>query len=190
LTPAQTTALLNRARGTKDGLLAAPKLMTFNGQRAYAKVVTQCAYVRDMKVLRDAQGKFKSYEPDVQVAESGTTVDVQATMSADRKFVTLSVRPKLSTLLKINTMPFRPLPADHPAGLERPTIQVPEILASEVRMTVSVPDGQTLVLGGFENSRGIPTDGAAEHPPKPGQRLYILVTPKIIMPTTTRPAAP
>jgi hypothetical protein len=180
LSPEQMTTLLAEiARQHDAATLTAPRMTTFNGQRAFVKVATQRAYVADLKVTRDKTGAFKSYDPVIDTAESGMTVDVQATASADRKYVTVTVRPKLSKLVAMHDVPFANVPVDHPAGLKHPTIQTPELLQSETRITISIPDGQTLVLGGGEDVGLLDTsDGSAK--PKAGHRMYVFVTPKLI----------
>ena len=184
LTAGQTAALLSIIEKQKDAAIrSAPRLTTFNGQRAYVLVQTQRAYVADLKIIRDEHGKTMSYEPVVDVASSGLTVDIQTTASADRKYITMSIRPKMAKLLKMHTLPFSRIPADHPAGLEKPTVQQPEMLATEVRMTASVPDGQTLIVDSGEDAGQLTPDETA-FKPKPGNRMFILVTPHLILGAT------
>lgn len=181
LSPEQMTALLAEIARQHDATtLTAPRITTFNGQRAFAKVASQRAYVGDLKVKRDEAGAFKSYDPVIESAESGMTVDLQATASADRKYLTVTVRPKLSKLVAMHDVPFANVPVDHPAGMKVPTIQRPELLQSETRMTISIPDGQTLVLGGGEDV-GLLDTGEGSARPKAGHRMYIFVTPKLII---------
>jgi beta-lactamase regulating signal transducer with metallopeptidase domain len=176
LTPDQTTAILNFA-ATQEGVIrAAPALNTRNGQRAFIKVATSRAFVGDIKVIRDAQGNFKSYEPIIETADSGLTIDLQATVSADRKFITMSIRPLLTKLLKLHTIPFAKLPADHPAGVAKPTIQQPEMLTTKAETTASIPDGQTLVMSCGTDCGLLAAD---DYVPKPGELLFMLVTPHI-----------
>jgi len=179
LTADQTAKLLDLVTREKDAVLAAPMVTTHNGQQAFVRTGTSRAYVADLKVTRDREGKVKAYEPVVEAAESGLVLDVQGTVSADRKYVTLHVRPRLSKLLKMQTVPFARTPADHPADMARPTVQVPEMLQSEINTTLSVPDGQTLVLGGTADA-GLLAPDTPGYEPKPGRRLYVLVTPHII----------
>lgn len=180
LSPEQMTALLAEIGRQPDAAtLMAPRLTTFNGQRAFVKVATQRAYVGDLTVKRDEEAAFKGYDPVVESAEAGMTVDLQATASADRKYLTVTVRPKLSKLVAMHDVPFANVPVDHPAGMKIPTIQRPELLQSETKMTISIPDGQTLVLGGGEDVGLLDaSEGSAK--PKAGHRMYIFVTPKLI----------
>jgi hypothetical protein len=176
--------LLKVAASDRGAVRAAPVMTTFDGQRAYVKVTTQRAFVADRKVVRNSQGLITAYEPVVESAESGMTVDLRATVSSsDPKTVTLTIRPLLQKLLKLHTAPFAKLPADHPANLEKPTVQVPEMLTTEAEVTASVPDQQTLVLSAGEDQGVLAPD---KYQPVPGRRLYVLVTPTVSAPPTAK----
>lgn len=181
LTASQTGLLLSAIQVQKSkgaNIYSAPRVTTFNGQRAFVLIQTQHAYVSDLKIIRDENGKTKSYEPVIEVATSGLTLDLQATASADRKYVTLSIRPKLAKLVRLHTVPFLKIPVDHPAGLARPTVQVPEMLTTEVNTTAKIPDGETVVLDvGADAGQLSPSE--ADYKPQPGNRIYILVTSKM-----------
>jgi general secretion pathway protein D len=48
-----------------------------------------------------------AFTPQIGVVQSGAALDVQATVSADRKYVTLTMRPQLSTLLALRQFTFQ-----------------------------------------------------------------------------------
>jgi type II secretory pathway component GspD/PulD (secretin) len=124
-------------------------------------------------------------------------------VSADRKYVTLTLRPQLATLLQLAEFTFQTgavtddtgglFPtADVPSGI----VQQPEIQITEVRTTVSVPDGGTLLLGGqtiageIELEQGVPVLSKIpflkrlftnRSTAKDEQVLLILVKPTIII---------
>ena len=98
-------------------------------------------------------------------------LDVAATVSADRKYVTLTLRPQLSTLVALRDFTFQsnagaqigPTTGGGTGDITGDTtndlivgtsflpslgVQQPEVQITEVRTTVSVPDGGTLLLGG------------------------------------------
>src|SRR6185312_9409329 len=90
------------------------------------------------------------FDPTISTVQSGVLLDVQATVSADRKYVTLTLRPQLSNLLSL--VPFAiggsgVIPTGNSAATQPFTstgvIQQPEIQITEVRTTVSVPGGGT-----------------------------------------------
>ncbi|MEZ0265610.1 MAG: M56 family metallopeptidase [Phycisphaerae bacterium] len=183
LTEVQLNTILRAAQSLPETTtLSAPRVTTFNGQRAYVKVAHQRAYVADYTVTRGADGK-PAYEAVAEVAESGLTLDVQATASADRKYVTLNLRPHIAKLLGFKTVPFPNLPADHPAGVEKPLIQQPDLAVTEVRTTISVPNNQTVVLGGMPDTTGLTKFDDPAVKPKPGHRLFIFVKPTLILQT-------
>ena len=138
-------------------------------------------------------------------------LDVTATVSADRKYVTLTLRPQLATLLDLASFNFQTgssgariwaasIPGTGIGGAEAPapggTIQEPEIQITEVKTTVSVPDGGTLLLGGqtlsgeTEKEAGVPVLSKIpflkrlftnRSMAKDEQILLILVKPTIII---------
>ena len=70
--------------------LNAPELTAFNGQRANAVFIRQFAYISDYDV-----GGSGNYDPVIDVLNYGDIIDVTPLVSADRKYVTLEVRPQL-----------------------------------------------------------------------------------------------
>jgi general secretion pathway protein D len=147
--------LLNATQASQTTtLLTAPRVTLFNGQRAYVLVATQRAYVSSLDAV--VGNNTALFEPEIDVVSSGVVLDVQATVSADRKYVTLTLRPQLAQLLNLFTFEFQQgttaaatpingfVTSAAPSGL----VQQPEIQITEVRTTVSVPDGGTLLLGG------------------------------------------
>jgi hypothetical protein len=47
------------------------------------------------------------FEPEISVVNSGAVLDAQATVSADRKYVTMTMRPSVSQLLALRTFQFQ-----------------------------------------------------------------------------------
>jgi type II secretory pathway component GspD/PulD (secretin) len=138
-------------------IVTAPRVTLFNGQRAYVLVVRQQSYVSNLTPVVGAG--VVSFAPTIDVVESGVKLDVQATVSSDRKYVTLTLRPQLSELIGLFNFTFQVggstnfgggIGGGIVTGSGSPTgiIQQPEIQLTEVRTTVSVPDGGTLLLGG------------------------------------------
>jgi hypothetical protein len=54
-----------------------------------------------------AFGGAALFEPTIDIVESGILLDAQATVSADRKYVTLTMRPQQSQLLALRTFNFQ-----------------------------------------------------------------------------------
>jgi type II secretory pathway component GspD/PulD (secretin)/TolA-binding protein len=181
--------------------LTAPRVTLFNGQRAYVAVTTQFAYVSDLTpvVGTGAIG----FAPTITNQSVGVVLDVTATISADRKYVTLTLRPTLSTLEALLSFPVALAVAGATgvgsagsAATTESNIQEPEIEVTKIRTTVSVPDGGTLLIGGqtlsaeVDRESGVPilskipflsrlfTNRAMA---KDDQVLLILVKPTIII---------
>jgi general secretion pathway protein D len=188
-------------------LVTAPRITLFNGQRAFVLISTQRAYVSNLTPI--VSTGVSSFAPTVSIVQSGVLLDVQATVSADRKYVTLTLRPQLATLLDLAPFTFQS-GASNPAGggigangfgfiggvAPSGTIQEPELQITEVKTTVSVPDGGTLLLGGQtvagETEREIGVPVLSKIPflkrlftnrsmAKDEQILLILVRPTIIL---------
>jgi general secretion pathway protein D len=173
----QVSFLLSATQASQSSTtLTAPRVTLFNGQRAYVLVATQRAYVSDLEPV--VGNNVAAFDPTIDVVSSGVLLDVQATVSADRKYVTLTLRPQLAQLLNLFTFNFQgaasgvvgvPIGGIGGGVLDTTTgfgqtgfIQEPELQITEVRTTVSVPDGGTLLLGGqtlageIEKEAGVP----------------------------------
>lgn len=144
---------------SRSVVLDAPRLTFFNGQRAYVTIARQIAYVSDLDPVV-ATGSV-AFDPEVSVISSGVVLDVEGTISADRRYVTMTVRPSLATV----RTPLRTVETSASAGgggnlilnqnqqnqgssTAPGQIEVPELELTSVRTTVSVPDKGTLLLGG------------------------------------------
>jgi type II secretory pathway component GspD/PulD (secretin) len=135
--------------------LTAPRLTLFSGQRAVLIVQTQQAYVSGLTpVVAPGAALF---DPQVQTTTAtGVVLSVQATVSPDRKYVFLDLRPQLARLRAL--VPFSISAVVQPVnnvvgGTTTPeivtgTLQLPTIDITEVETSCSVPDGATLLLGG------------------------------------------
>lgn len=134
--------------------LTAPKLTFFNGQRSYVQVTTSRFFVSDLTPVVGTSSA--GFDPELSTLREGVVLDVEGTVSADRRYVTLTVATSLSNIVDIQTTPVPivvggdVLVSDEPnpvlsqnAFIERPIIQV-----SSVNSTVTVPDRGTIMLGG------------------------------------------
>lgn len=128
--------------------ITASKLTVYNTQRATVEVLNKVAYVADYDVEIAQASNIAN--PIIKNAIEGVVLDVKPVVSADRRFITLELRPTVATLV-------RPIPtivtnlASGPVGTNSAvTIQVPRLTKSSVRTTVTMPDGGTLLLGGLK----------------------------------------
>jgi type II secretory pathway component GspD/PulD (secretin) len=166
----QVSFLLTATQAEQNNtILTAPRVTLFNGQRGYVVVSTQQAYVSNLTPIV-ANGAV-SFQPTIGYANSGIVLDVTGTVSADRKYVTMTLRPTLNSLQALVPFTFQGA-ASVPAAaggfgstvtaIGAATIEEPIIATTQVRTTVSVPDGGTLLLGGqtiageIEREAGVP----------------------------------
>jgi beta-lactamase regulating signal transducer with metallopeptidase domain len=160
--------------------VTAPRITLFNGQGAYVMVATSRAYPADYIVIKENDGRTR-YEPQVAVVQAGVMFWARATAGADRTFATLSLRPRLTQLVGMDTVPWDRSPPD-----QKLTVQRPNLLSSELATTVSVPDGKTLLMGGLRGYFGPEAkahDGAvveAKADTRP-QNVLLLVKPTLIV---------
>ena len=168
--------------------LTAPRVTIFNGQRAYVAIQEQQAYVAELEAVPG--DNVVGYTPVIATVSTGSVLDVEGTISADRRYVNLTLQPQVSTI--IGFIEYQGNPNIPGSGL----IQLPNISLQEVRCTVSVPDGGTLLLGGQrlagerEREMGVPIlsripvlNRAFENRQivRDQQTLLMLVKPKIII---------
>ncbi len=132
--------------------LTAPRVTFFNGQRAYVVVARQIAFVSDLEPIPDAIG----FDVTVSVTQSGVVLDVEGTISADRRYVTLTLRPSLADVAEIaefGVSSVGVVDGGDDGGTDdlvpfTANIQLPILDITTVRATVSVPDRGTLLVGG------------------------------------------
>jgi type II secretory pathway component GspD/PulD (secretin) len=89
--------------------------------------------------------------PSDQRHPVGVTLDVKATVSADRRYVQMDLRPQQASLdTSINPTGFQTyvITAAVPGGVSAFTIELPRVIVQDFKTTVSVPDSGTLLLGG------------------------------------------
>lgn len=122
-------------------LVTAPRILVFNTGRANLTVLNQVAYVSDFNI-EIAQGASIA-DPIIDVVQDGAILDVRPVVSADRRFITLELRPTIAQL----TRPIRQ--AVTTLGSQNSvTIELPEVDIQRVRTSVPMPDGATVLLGG------------------------------------------
>jgi general secretion pathway protein D len=160
----QVDMLINATQANERAVsLTAPRVTFFNGQRAYAMVATQTAFVSDLEPIPDSLG----FDPTISVVTTGVVLDVEGTISSDRRYVTMTLRPSLANLVSLTDFEISSggvqTGGNNQANFTLSgTIQIPEIQITQVRNTVSIPDRGTLLVGGqrlvgeIETEIGVP----------------------------------
>jgi len=128
----------------RSSIVQAPRLMMFNGQRAWVAVVRNRQYVSSVtpSVAEGAVG----VQPVIANISSGNSLDVEGTISADRKYVTITVRTGLAQEPFFEKFEVQRASGDSPGIF----ILLTDQETRGVRTTVSVPDGGTVLLGGLK----------------------------------------
>ena len=138
------STVLKEQNGT---LLSAPRLTCFNTQRANIQVLKNRNYVR--RISSDE-------EPEIGNVPDGIIFDVQPFVSSDRRHITLVLQPQRRELLSLTEYSFttgvdEDVPPDWigPLPIVGRVIQLPTTRLESLGTTVTVPNGGTLLIGGF-----------------------------------------
>ncbi|HEX7008480.1 MAG TPA: hypothetical protein VF184_00770, partial [Phycisphaeraceae bacterium] len=135
--------------------VTAPRVTFYNGQRAYVLIAREIAFISDLEPVPDAL----AFDVELGYVVSGVKLDVEGITSADRRYVTLTLRPSLATVVQpIRQIEFAAFFDDNnddddddggnDGDIVVGLIEAPELEITEVKATVSVPDKGTLLLGG------------------------------------------
>lgn len=176
--------LVNASQGDRrSNVLQAPKVTLFNGQTAFVSDTSQTPFV--ISVVPVVGDFAAAQQPVIVVLSEGTFMTVQAVVSADRRFVRLTIVPFFSQIGNVQEFTFQGSSSSNStvtganasdaagdgsnsgssstasanSGI---TVQLPTFSFVTVTTTVSVPDGGTVLLGGVKrlsegrNEFGVP----------------------------------
>jgi len=130
---------------SRSTTLFSPRITLYNGQRSYISISNVITYLADAEpVVSEAA---VAWDPVIGSIPVGATLDVKATVSADRRYVQLDLRPQVADTSVANWRQV-PVEASGPGGIATFLIDLPQVQVSDLKTTVSVPDGGTLLLGG------------------------------------------
>ncbi|MGP1272150.1 MAG: hypothetical protein ACTS22_02335 [Phycisphaerales bacterium] len=142
--------------------LTAPRLTFTNGQIANIVVATQQAFVSQLApvVATSAVG----FTPTVSVVSEGVTLEIEGTVSSDRRYVTMNVQTGVSRIDGFAQQPVTAVAGGQLVSSEdvQSFIQLPTVTVTRIQTTVTVPDQGTVLLGGqrlvteFEVETGVP----------------------------------
>src|SRR4029079_717931 len=155
---------------SRANILQAPKVTMFNGQFAFVSDTTQRPFVT---TVIPVVGDFAAaQQPVIVVLNEGTSLSVQAVVSADRRVVRLTLVPFFSQVGDVQEFTFTgSTTTDSGSTTQDPsnpdqnvtnnvtktvsvtTVQLPTFAITTVTTTVSVPYGGTILLGGIKRLR-------------------------------------
>ena len=144
---------LQAAQGdTRTNVLQAPKVTTFNGAPAFITNTQQINYVAELFPIVGFGSV--AFFPQVASFPNGVTLQVTPVVSADRRYVRMTLSPVFTVLNGFTTIQ---VPAAVGGGglgggaaPINGTIQLPDFSLTTVVTTVTVPDGGTVLLGGVK----------------------------------------
>ncbi len=142
--------------------LTAPRLTFTNGQIANIIVATQTAFVSQLTpvVATSAVG----FTPTISVVSEGVTMEVEGTVSSDRRYVTMNLQTGVSRINGFAEQAVTAVAGGQLVSSEdvQSFIQLPTTTVTRIQTTVTVPDQGTVLLGGqrlvteFEIETGVP----------------------------------
>jgi type II secretory pathway component GspD/PulD (secretin) len=156
---------LTAAQGDqRSNILQAPKVTTFNGASATIFNTQTTYYVAEL--LPIVGPGSVAFFPQVAPFPNGITLNVTPVVSADRRYVRMTLSPFFTALQSFTQIQ---VPAavggsglGGGAAAINGTIQLPNFTITSVQTTVTVPDGGTVLLGGVKrlqeerNEFGVP----------------------------------
>lgn len=136
----------------RSSIVQAPRLVLFNGQASTIAVGRSRSYVASLRPSL-AEGAV-GFEPEIEEAEAGVSIWVEAIISADRKYVTLSLRVQQRDEPTFERFEVQRASGNSPGAF----ILLPETSFAVVQTTVSIPDGGTVLLGGLKQVGEVEVD--------------------------------
>ncbi len=131
--------------------LTAPRLTFTNGRAANVSVVRQTAFVSDLTPVVGTGSV--AFDPEVDVVNSGFSLLVRGVVSADRRYVTLTIQTGISQLEEFATGQVFATAAgtgDNGAASEPVpgTFQLPVVSVTQINTGATIPDKGTMLIGG------------------------------------------
>ncbi|MBT5383102.1 MAG: hypothetical protein HOL13_09705, partial [Phycisphaerae bacterium] len=135
--------------------LAAPRLTFFNGQGAWISITEEQAYVQGLTATSGSGSG--AFVPQVGTIQTGVMLYLKGAASADRRYVTMNVNFQKSELKTIATAATTGAAGGGGIGGGGSSqfagqVQLPTIAVQQLRVTTSVPDKGTAMLGGYRDS--------------------------------------
>jgi len=137
--PAAHALLTRKGRGVH--MLSAPRLSTFDGQKADVSIVGQTSYVKDYDVRTDAKGRTM-VDPVVDTVQEGFVFEATASISTGDR-IALDARASYAELHR---------PIDEMETMiagQKVTIQLPELAVAKAQAVLDLPLGGWALLEGL-----------------------------------------
>jgi type II secretory pathway component GspD/PulD (secretin)/tetratricopeptide (TPR) repeat protein len=177
---------------SRASTMLAPKLILTNGQQSWIALTNQQNFVSTLQPV--VASGAAAQQPITDTIDTGAVLNVQAVASPDRRYVTMNLQPGVGRLIAINEFRFSDAPVSGVGA--GGFVQLPVIQRQQVKTTVTVPDGGTLLVGGqkttteHEIESGVPVLSkipilkrlySSRAIVKDEQVLLILIKPKVLI---------
>lgn len=130
--------------------LTAPRLTFLNGRVANIFVATQRSFVSDLTPIVGTASV--AFDPTIAPLTEGVTLLIRGVVSADRRYVTLTVEADVAQFVEFRNVPVRAQAGgagDTGGGqVVESNIEAPTVTISSINTGVTVPDQGTILLGG------------------------------------------
>jgi type II secretory pathway component GspD/PulD (secretin) len=140
---------------TRSNLVQAPKVTTFNGAPASVFNFTSRYYVQSLIPIVGFGAV--AFQPSVGLLPDGVIMSVTPVVSADRRYVRMTMAPFFQTFIEFQTIAIPAAVGGGGLGGQSSAInaqiQLPVTSVTNVTTTVTVPDGGTGLLGGVKRLR-------------------------------------
>ncbi len=140
---------------TRSNLVQAPKVTSFNGAIATVSNFTARNYVSQLTPIVGAGSV--AFFPTIGQVPDGVTLQVTPVVSADRRYVRMSLAPNFITFIQFDTFTVPAAVGGGGLGGQSSAInaqvQLPVFSLTNIQTTVTVPDGGTVLLGGVKRLR-------------------------------------
>ncbi|MBN1492939.1 MAG: hypothetical protein JW938_02190 [Candidatus Omnitrophica bacterium] len=133
-------------RDVKVNTLAAPRLTVFNNQRANITIEKNQFYIARIDSSFSSAGSddlIVAQDPDVDIARSGTILDVTPTIHDDGT-ITLELHPHYVRVDLTDTQDI-----ENASGVTSNSVTLPIFTSQEINTTVTIDDGGVVILGGL-----------------------------------------
>ena len=157
----QASAIVSAVeRNQKGHVLDAPEVVTMNGVRANTFMGKQYAYISDYESAGGSAAIGSTLKPNVGMLNVGAMLDVKPYISSDGTYVMMEFRPALVSLESSTTENVQSTRVNlvgfdlQGNGLGEATtsnnpLELPNVLVRSVSTYIKVPDGGTVLVGGF-----------------------------------------
>ncbi len=129
---------------SRSSIVQAPRLVIFNGQASRIDIGKTRTYVATLEP-RLAEGAV-GFAPVTNVAAAGVGMYVEGTISADRRYVTLTLDLQQRDEPTLDRFETQRASGNSPGAF----IMLPTESFAQLATTVSIPDGGTVLLGGLK----------------------------------------